>query len=165
MQSQNLLYVRKFKNIFAWWIRELGLWSVYRYKWHYLQGTVCCGSVDVLMKDGLKSLRVREGRKEKSSVFLRSTANGIPDCRDTVERLPHGEQCPDEDLSAQVHFVPWIVLRCDFMFPVTNTYLQLIKHAILAGCQNIAIEPNLVSALQIWIWPSASLSCFPRYNL
>lgn len=31
-----------------------------------------------------------------SNVFLRSTANGIPDCWGTVRRMSHGEQCLGE---------------------------------------------------------------------
>lgn len=34
-----------------------------------------------------------------------------------------------EDLLPQVHFAPWIVLGCDFMSPVRNIYIQLIRHA------------------------------------
>lgn len=82
----------------------------------------------------------------------------------TAGTQSEGWPIPDEGLLPQVHFVPWIVLGHDFMFLVANTYIQFIKHVILVGCQDIAIEPNLVSALQIRIRPSASLSCFSRYN-
>ena len=33
-----------------------------------------------------------------------------------------------EGLLPQVHFVPWIVLGCDFRAPVTNTYIQFIRY-------------------------------------
>ena len=33
-----------------------------------------------------------------------------------------------EGLLPQVHFVPWIVLGNDFIPPVVNIYIQLIRH-------------------------------------
>lgn len=33
-----------------------------------------------------------------------------------------------EGLLPQVHFVPWIVLGCGFLSPVTNLYIQLIRN-------------------------------------
>jgi hypothetical protein len=33
-----------------------------------------------------------------------------------------------EGLLPQVHFVPWIVLGCDLVHPVTNIYIQLVIH-------------------------------------
>lgn len=36
---------------------------------------------------------------------------------------------------------------------------------IFAGCQDIAVEPNLVRVSWIWRWASALLSYFPRYDL
>lgn len=49
-----------------------------------------------------------------------------------------------EYLTAQVHFVPHIVLRRDCVLPAANIYIQFRRHVFLVGCQNITIEPNLV---------------------
>lgn len=51
------------------------------------------------------------------------------------------------------------------MFPVTNTYIRFIKHVFLVGFQNTAIEPDLVSVLQVCLWPSALLVSILRDNL
>lgn len=60
-----------------------------------------------------------------------------------VKRIMHGEQCPEElwerlqgkgrGLLPQVGCLPWVVLGCDFMTPLLDTYISLIRHAY--SCQ------------------------------
>ena len=64
--------------------------------------------------------RGREGRREGGartrSEEWPKVNNASGDCGEAPGKKAEG-------LLPQVHFVPWIVLGCDFMPPVTNIYI------------------------------------------
>ena len=48
-----------------------------------------------------------------------------------------------EGLLPQIRFVPWIVLRCDFVPPMANIYIQLIKCLFLLDVRcSVSPEPS-----------------------
>jgi hypothetical protein len=69
-----------------------------------------------------------------------------------------------EDLLPQVHFVPWTVLGHDFHVS-HDKHLYSIYKTGLFSLDVRSLYRTQSGEYTLSIWPSASLSCFPRYNL
>lgn len=58
-----------------------------------------------------------------------------------LENCERGSRKKGRGPFTQVCFVPWIILGQDFVPPVTNIYIQIIRHVYSFGCW-VTAKPN-----------------------
>ena len=95
---------------------------------------------------------------------LRTVSNALGNCERGSRRKGKGPL-------SQVHFVPWIVLGCDFCAPATNISTQFTRHVYSCWVSEHSYRTQsgeraelsaVVGVPWIWIWPSALLHAFPE---